>query len=201
MLNATIVSPSEEPPQGLFTSNLPDARFVVVHLTPEDVAEFTALQQKAWFALDWDKKHQLKIKKPEKVLRHLELGMPLIGIRDTFNNNALVAEAMLTQPVTRDIAVNLEGYPIAKKDYATTGVIQSLCSDPETRGHNLASIVLEFAIKTAKESGIKTIIGKVADDNGASRHVFEKNGFAVASKGLDPVEHYSASYYAFDCAA
>lgn len=173
-------------------------RFQLTCLSEEDIPEFLDNQQRTWVALAHDKKHHLKLRTYDDVIEHISAPMPIIGIRDLFNNNKLVAQGLVSYMRYSDIVKNLDGYPIEETGIATTAIIQSLSTEAEYAGQGLAQTILDAAKDVAAMAGMVKIIGKVADDNDASQKSFLKNGFTVATKGTDPVKQYPVSYFSFD---
>jgi GNAT superfamily N-acetyltransferase len=119
----------------------------------------------------------------------------MIGVRDAFNNNKLVAQGLVSYMRFSDVVRNLDGYPISDTELATTAIIQSLSTDEKYAGKGMAQMVLEAAKGMAAMAGMTQIIGKVADDNIGSQKSFLKNGFTVAATGVDPVKNYPVFYY------
>jgi GNAT superfamily N-acetyltransferase len=171
------------------------SQFQVTCLSEADIPEFLNNQERAWLALAPDKKHHLKLRTSEDVMEHISAPMPMIGVRDAFNNNKLVAQGLVSYMRFSDVVRNLDGYPISDTELATTAIIQSLSTDEKYAGKGMAQMVLEAAKGMAAMAGMTQIIGKVADDNIGSQKSFLKNGFTVAATGVDPVKNYPVFYY------
>lgn len=175
-----------------------DSRFQVVCLSVEDIPEFLDNQQRTWLALAHDKKHHLKLRTYEDVLEHMCAPMPIIGVKDAFNDNKIVAQGLVSYMRFSDVVKNLDGYPLTPDHFATTAIIQSLSTDQEHVGKGLAQMVLNAAKDMSAMAGMVQIIGKVADNNEGSQKSFLKNGFSIAAKGVDPVKNYPVSYFTCD---
>lgn len=175
-----------------------DSRFQVMCLSVNDIPEFLDNQQRTWLALAHDKKHHLKLRTYEDVLEHMSAPMPIIGVKDAFNDNKIVAQGLVSYMRFSDVVKNLDGYPLTADHHATTAIIQSLSTDQEYVGKGLAQMVLDAAKGMATAAGMVQIIGKVADDNEGSQKSFLKNGFSIAAKGVDPVKNYPVSYFTCD---
>ncbi len=125
----------------------------------------------------------LKIREREDLEAHLSAGMPIIGVWD---DDHLVAYALLTYPDLKEHAKFLEGYP----EDPNAAILQSVVS---TQKGGL-TLLLNKAKELTTEKGLESLYAKVNAANENGLHAFGKRGFETVQVGTDPVKGYSAHF-------
>lgn len=166
--------------------------YKIEYLKKEDIKAFAALQAEVLAALPEEHKHFLKKRSKKDLLKHLDDGMPIIGVKD--QNGKLVAGALMSYP-SRDAVMNIDDYPISSKD--TTAIIQSLICHPDHAGKGLGKQVVDVAVDLTAQRGLGCVIAKVAQDN-PSHATFVKGGFNRAAWAVDQKGNYPVWYMKHD---
>lgn len=205
MQQLNTIAIEEEPPSNQFEGlrlspyrGFKNLQFQTICLDDTFIPEFIDVQKLIFKSLSIDKQHHMKVRNADDLKTHLSAPMPIIGIVDTFNNNKLVAQGLVSYARFTQMVKNLEGYPIFGEQVHTTAVIQALGIHPDYTGLGLSQTVLDTAKDLAGMAGMVQLIGKVADDNPPSHKAFVKNSFTIAATGFDPVKGYPVSYFSAD---
>lgn len=161
-------------------------------LTEKDIPAFLALLKAAQEDLTDKEKHFLKNRTAKDLADHLNNGFPIIGI---WKEGKLAAQAILTPVQDMGKTTNLDGYPL---DLMQPGhaVIQTVSVHPDHKGNGVGRAILQAAHDTARDMGFSSLVAKVATDNTGSQRCFEKAGYEIAGRGMDPVKHYPCYYMA-----
>ncbi len=152
-------------------------------LTTHQINQFLHLQARVRDSLSAQTRHYIKERVHARIADHLNAGMPILTLSD---QGKMAGSVMVTYP-DHTCAQFLEGYPFdAIDEPSNIAVIQSLYVDPDYRGKGLATKLIKCAADFALESGRTHLIAKAAKNNDKSQRAFLKNGFNVATNGVDP---------------
>jgi GNAT superfamily N-acetyltransferase len=165
--------------------------FAATQLQTNDINDFLVLQSIVRNSLSTDTRHYIKPRSKETLNNHLSSNMPILGLKHV---NTLVAVVLLTHSDNKH-AQNLDGYPF--DDLGQTNdisVIQSLYVNPHYQGQSLSTKLIKLSAEFSKSSGRNTLIAKAASNNSKSQRAFLKNGFNMASHGVDQTLGHDVVY-------
>ncbi len=157
--------------------------FAATQLQTNDINQFLELQDLVRNSLSVETRHYIKPRNAETLKNHISSNMPILGLR---HDNQFVGVVILTHP-NNVHAQNLDGYPFdILGNIDDISVIQSLYVDPNYRGQSLSTKLIKLSAEFSSASGRKTLIAKATSNNDKSQRAFLKNGFNIATSGIDP---------------